>query len=192
MIEEYNSIMKNDVWEIVLRPKGKWLYKIKHSTHGSIEKYMPCFVACEFQQAEGVDYDKTFTSVARYSSIKAMISIVAEIGWKIHQRDVKIYLHWNCLLIALMDGTSRFLLSLFIFCSFSSEIITPLFMFILTLSLVKMLFVIWLSISRSCCCFFCWIVFLLNCGRDQICISFLFLNLNLFSVESGCFLLDLN
>ena len=23
MMEEYNSIMKNDVWEVVLRPKGK-------------------------------------------------------------------------------------------------------------------------------------------------------------------------
>ena len=37
MMEEYQSIMKNDVWDIVLRPKGKfvvtskWIYKIKHS-----------------------------------------------------------------------------------------------------------------------------------------------------------------
>ena len=43
MIEEYQSIMKNDVWEIVLRPKGKlvvsseWIYKIKHAANGSIE-----------------------------------------------------------------------------------------------------------------------------------------------------------
>jgi hypothetical protein len=35
MMEEYNSIMKNDVWDIVSRPKGKsivtykWIYKIK-------------------------------------------------------------------------------------------------------------------------------------------------------------------
>ena len=42
MVEEYQSIMKNDVWEIVPRPKGKsgvtsrWLYKIKHGTDGSI------------------------------------------------------------------------------------------------------------------------------------------------------------
>ena len=45
MMEEYNSIMKNGVWEIVLRPEGKsvvtskWLYKIKHVASGSIEKY---------------------------------------------------------------------------------------------------------------------------------------------------------
>ena len=67
---------------------------------------------------------------------------------------IEIYLHWSCLLIALLDGTSHFLLSLFILCSFSAEIITPLFLFILILSLVKMLFVSWVSISSSCCLFF--------------------------------------
>ena len=46
MIEEYQSIMKNDVWEIVSRPKkkfvvtSKWIYKIKHTTDGSIKKYL--------------------------------------------------------------------------------------------------------------------------------------------------------
>ena len=37
MMEEYTSIMKNDVWDIVLRLEGKsvvtsrWQYKIKHA-----------------------------------------------------------------------------------------------------------------------------------------------------------------
>jgi hypothetical protein len=45
MVEEYTSIMKNDVWDIVPRPEGKsivsskWLYKIKHAVDGSIEKF---------------------------------------------------------------------------------------------------------------------------------------------------------
>ena len=45
MMEEYNSIMKNGVWEVVPRPKGKsvgtskWLYKIKHVADSSIKKY---------------------------------------------------------------------------------------------------------------------------------------------------------
>jgi hypothetical protein len=36
MMEEYQSIMNNDVWDIVLRPQGKFavtsksIYKIKH------------------------------------------------------------------------------------------------------------------------------------------------------------------
>ena len=45
MIEEYQSIMKNDVWDVVPRPEGKlvvsskWIYKIKHAADDSIEKY---------------------------------------------------------------------------------------------------------------------------------------------------------
>ena len=42
-----------------------------------------------FSQVEGVDYDETFSLVARYTSIRSMISIATEMGWKIHQMDVK-------------------------------------------------------------------------------------------------------
>jgi hypothetical protein len=54
MTEEYQSIMKNEVWEIVPRPKNKdvvssrWLFKIKHVADGSIEKYKARFVARGF------------------------------------------------------------------------------------------------------------------------------------------------
>jgi hypothetical protein len=50
MTEEYQSIIKNNVWEIVPRPKSKdvvsskWLFKIKHVVDGSIEKYKARFV----------------------------------------------------------------------------------------------------------------------------------------------------
>jgi hypothetical protein len=52
MIEEYESILKNDVWEVVPRPQGKsivtskWIYKIKHAADGSVEKFKARFVAC--------------------------------------------------------------------------------------------------------------------------------------------------
>jgi len=41
-----------------------------------------------FSQKEGVDYDKTFAPVARYTSIRAVISLVAKMGWLIHQMNV--------------------------------------------------------------------------------------------------------
>ena len=89
-MEEYNSIMKNGVWEIVPRPEGKsvvtskWLYKIKYVADGSIEKYKARFVARGFSQVEGVDYDETFASIYIFSSIRAVISILQEMGWRIH------------------------------------------------------------------------------------------------------------
>ena len=45
MIEQYQSIMKNDVWDIVPRPErksvvtSKWIYKIKHIVEGSIKRH---------------------------------------------------------------------------------------------------------------------------------------------------------
>jgi hypothetical protein len=73
MTEEYQSIIKNDVWEIVPRPKrkdvvySKWIFKIKHVVDGSIEKYKARFVARGFSQKEGIDYEETFSYVARYT-----------------------------------------------------------------------------------------------------------------------------
>ena len=60
-----------------------------NTTDGNIEKYKARFVAKGFSQIEGVDYDETFASVDRYISIHSIISIAAEMGWKIHQIDVK-------------------------------------------------------------------------------------------------------
>ena len=54
MIKEYQSIMKNDVWDVFRRPEGryvvtsKWIYKIKHAVDGSIEKYKAILVAHGF------------------------------------------------------------------------------------------------------------------------------------------------
>jgi hypothetical protein len=95
MNEEYDSILKNDVWTVVPRPHGKsvvtskWLYKIKHAADGSIEKYKARFVVRGFSQKEGIDYDEIFAPVARYTSIRIIISLATVFGWKLHQMDVK-------------------------------------------------------------------------------------------------------
>jgi hypothetical protein len=95
MIEEYESILKNDVWEVVARPNGKsvvtskWIYKIKHAVDGSVEKFKARFVARGFSQKEGIDYDEIFAPVARYTSIKIIICLALVFDWKLHQMDVK-------------------------------------------------------------------------------------------------------
>jgi hypothetical protein len=77
--------MKNDVWEIL----PKWIYKIKHEVDRSIDKYMEIFVARGFSQHEREDYDEPFSSVAIYTSIGAIISLVASMGSSLHQMEVK-------------------------------------------------------------------------------------------------------
>ena len=95
MHEEYQLIMKNDVLDVVPRPKGKsivtskWIDKIKHASDGSIEKYKARFVAHRFSQKEGIDYEETFSPVARCTLIRAIMALATNIGWKLHQMDVK-------------------------------------------------------------------------------------------------------
>ena len=90
IMEEFQSIMKNDVWEIVPKPEGKsvvsskWIYRIKHTVNGSIEKYKARFVAWGFTQKEGIDYEETFSPVARYTSIRTIMTLATKTEWKLH------------------------------------------------------------------------------------------------------------
>jgi hypothetical protein len=75
MQEEYDSIIHNDVWEVVPKYEGKsvvtsrWLYKIKYVVDGSIEKHKAHFMARGFSQIERIDYDETFAPITTYTSI---------------------------------------------------------------------------------------------------------------------------
>eukprot|EP00253_Pinus_taeda_P001899 PITA_01899 len=95
MVEEYNSIMVNDVWKVVPRPQhrlvlgSRWIYKVKYVAGGNVEKYKARFVAKGYAQKEGIDYEETFAPVAKHTSIITMISLVAQMGWEIHHMDVK-------------------------------------------------------------------------------------------------------
>ena len=95
MNEEYQSIMKNGIWEIVPRPENKsivtskWIYKIKPAADGSIDEYKARFVARGFSQLEGIDYEEKFAPTTRYTTIQSLVSLVASMGWNIHQMDVK-------------------------------------------------------------------------------------------------------
>ena len=66
MVEEYDSIVQNSVWDVVPRPKNKsvvssrWIYKVKHVVDVSVEKNNDIFVSKGFSHLEGVDYEETF------------------------------------------------------------------------------------------------------------------------------------
>lgn len=55
----------------------KWIYKIKTHSNGSIERYKACLVVKGFTQKYEIDYEKTFASVARISSVRALLVVAA-------------------------------------------------------------------------------------------------------------------
>ena len=87
MVEDYDSNINNNAWEVVPRPVGKsvvgsrWIYEVKQVADGSVEKYKARFVAWGFSQVEGIDYEETFAPVTRYSSIRSILALSAQMGW---------------------------------------------------------------------------------------------------------------
>ncbi|KAG4037393.1 Retrovirus-related Pol polyprotein from transposon TNT 1-94 [Phytophthora cactorum] len=92
---ELESLHKNDTWDVVPLPKGRkaigcrWVFRVKENQDGEIERFKARLVAKGFSQKYGIDYDETFAPVAKFTSIRAVLSMAAKYGLKLHQMDVK-------------------------------------------------------------------------------------------------------
>ena len=52
-------------------------------------KYKENIVAKGFSQVQGIDYNETFSLVAKMDSIRLVLAIVASKQWEVHYMDVK-------------------------------------------------------------------------------------------------------
>ena len=95
MKEELDALSKSHTWDLVTLPSGKsvvgckWIYKIKTRSDGYIERYKARLIAKRFTQEYGIDYEKTFASIARISSVRALLTVAAASKWDLFQMDVK-------------------------------------------------------------------------------------------------------
>lgn len=91
---ELQALEANNTWTLTSLPPGKtpidcrWVYKIKHRSDGSIERYKARLVAKGFTQMEGIDYHDTFSPTAKIVSVRCLLSLAAAQNWSIHQLDV--------------------------------------------------------------------------------------------------------
>jgi hypothetical protein len=96
MQEEYDSLMVNHTWTLVPLFEGrklvscKWVFNTKQGVNGDVERYKARLVARGFTQTYGVDYNKIFALVAKFTSIRYILALAALEDMEIHQMDVKI------------------------------------------------------------------------------------------------------
>ncbi|KAK9062368.1 hypothetical protein SSX86_019554 [Deinandra increscens subsp. villosa] len=94
MNEEMEALFRNNTWTLVELPPGrkpigcKWVYKIKYRSTGEIERYKARLVAKGYSQKEGVDFDETFSPVAKMVTIRCVISIAVQRDWPLFQLDI--------------------------------------------------------------------------------------------------------
>ena len=93
--KELHQFVRNDVWELVPRSKGvnvigtKWIFKNKSDEYGTVIRNKSRLIAQGYTQVEGIDFDETFTPVARLESIRILLAIASHLNFKLYQMNIK-------------------------------------------------------------------------------------------------------
>ncbi|GJT99706.1 putative ribonuclease H-like domain-containing protein [Tanacetum coccineum] len=95
MQEELNEFKRLEVWELVPRPDKvmvitlKWIYKVKLDELGGILKSKARLVARGYRQEVGIDFEESFSPVARLDAIRIFLAFAAHMNMIVYQMDVK-------------------------------------------------------------------------------------------------------
>lgn len=94
MKEEMNALRENETWLLVDKPENRkvinnrWVYT-KKSNPDSTERFRARLVIKGCSQIPGVDYKETFSPVARYDTVRFLLSIAANNSLCLGQFDIK-------------------------------------------------------------------------------------------------------
>lgn len=94
MQDEYNALVKNNTWTLVLWPKDrkvvgcKWIFWFKLLLDKIVEKLKSRVVAKGYDQVLGFDFSKTFSPVVKFATIRVILTVALAFGWSLRQIDV--------------------------------------------------------------------------------------------------------
>ena len=94
MHEELNNFTRNQVWELVERPKNynvigtKWVFRNKQDHDGIVVRNKARLVAQDYTQVD-LDFGETYAPVTRLEAIKILLAYAYAHNIKLYQMDVK-------------------------------------------------------------------------------------------------------
>ena len=94
IIDELTSIVANDVWKPAVLPHGrkalsvKWILKVKRDELGCPIKHKARLVIRGFEAESGIDFDLTYSPVAKLPSLRVFLSLVVQFQLSLVQLDV--------------------------------------------------------------------------------------------------------
>nr|GEZ11247.1 Gag-Pol polyprotein [Tanacetum cinerariifolium] len=95
MQEELPQFDRLDIWELVDRPlctnviNLKWLWKNKRDEENTVIRNKSRLVAKGYAQKERVDFEESFTPVARLEAVRLFIAYAAHKSFTVYQMDIK-------------------------------------------------------------------------------------------------------
>lgn len=95
MTKEHESLMQNDVWELVELPKGRtavggmWTFAVKRGSSGEVLRYKARYVAKGYSQIYGQDYDETYSPTVKLSTVRCILACAAQEKCNVDQLDIK-------------------------------------------------------------------------------------------------------
>jgi hypothetical protein len=82
-------------WDVTDLPSGrkaigcKWVFKRKKDAEGNVARYKARLCAKVFSQVHGIDYNETFSPVAKLQAIRTVLALAAKLDLELQQMDVR-------------------------------------------------------------------------------------------------------
>jgi hypothetical protein len=95
MHEELNNFKRNQVWELVERPKDhnvigiKWVFRNKQDQDGIVVRNKARLVSQCYTQVEGLDFRETYAPVVRLEAIRILLANAYAQNIKLCQMDME-------------------------------------------------------------------------------------------------------